>query len=142
MTNFHPVVEEEGIMLKDVRYFSYDDKPMLIDHFYTILFEWRKEKVLDVIKGYSQLIGNAVNEEMRCYFANEFPINDEEYFGNTGVAFYFDDPAVDEECIIILSNQQFYEVIKKKYMEYLNVNKSNKEEIISLLDEMKNKLGL
>ena len=79
---------------------------------------------------------------MRCYFSNEFPISDEEYFGDTGVAFYFDYPAVDEECIIMLSNQEFYEVIKKKYMEYLKDNKMNQKEILRLLDEIKCKLSL
>lgn len=129
-------------MLSDVMYLKYDNNAILIDEFYKILFEWRKEKILEVIRGYSQLTGNAVNEEMRCYFSSEFPINDEEYFGDTGVAFYFDYPAVDEECIIILSNQEFYEVIKKKYMEYLKDNKMNEEEILKLLDEIKRKLNL
>jgi hypothetical protein len=129
-------------MLSDVVYLKYDNNTILINEFYKILFEWRREKVLDVIIGYSQLKGNAVNEEMRCYFSNEFHINDEEYFGDTGVAFYFDYPAVDEDCIIILSNQEFYQVIKKKYMEYLKDSKMNEEEILKLLDEIKCKLSL
>jgi hypothetical protein len=127
-------------MLEDIKYLKYDNNENLIDEFYKILFNWRKEKVLDTLKGYSQLIGNAVNEEIRCYFSNEFSENEEEYFGDTGVAFYFDYPAVNEDCVVILTNKQFFQVIKEKYMAYLQDDSSKEKEIISLLDEIKEKL--
>lgn len=85
------------------------------------------------MKGYCELKGNAINEEMRCFFANEFPQNDEEYFGEEGVAFYFDNPVVLDDCIVILTYEDFYKIVKERYESYIKNNKDSKDEIQSLL---------
>lgn len=120
-------------MFTDVKYLKFDGNENLITNFYDILFDWREKKVIDVLKGYCDLKGNAVNEEMRCFFSNEFPRNDEEYFGEEGVAFYFDNPAVSDDCIVILTYKEFYKVVKKRYESYANNNQDIKEEIQNLL---------
>lgn len=120
-------------MLVDVKYLKFDGNENLINNFYDILFDWREKKVIDILKGYCELKGNAINEEMRCFFANEFPKDDEEYFGEKGVAFYFDSPAVLDDCIVILTYKDFFEVVKEKYENYIRNNRDSKEEIQSLL---------
>lgn len=59
-------------MLTDVKYLKFDGNENLITNFYDILFDWREKKVIDVLKGYCDLKGNAVNEEMRCFFLMNF----------------------------------------------------------------------
>ncbi len=71
---------------------------------------------------------------MRCHFATEFPNkNDEEYFGEDGVVFYLDYPAVDKDCAVVLSYDEFSGVVKCRYEEYIIANSERKEEIIQLL---------
>ena len=127
-------------MLNDVKYLKYEGNEKLVDEFYSILFSWRRNTIVDVLKKYVQMEGNAVNEEMRCYFANEFPEKDEEYFGNSGIAFYFDDPSVLEDCIIILSNIQFIKIVKEKYMDYIKIDEGFRDEICKLIVELEEKL--
>ena len=129
-------------MLEDVRYLSFDGNEVLINNFYDILFDWREKKVIDVLKGYCEFKGNAINEEMRCFFANEFPRNDEEYFGEEGVAFYFDSPAVIDDCVVILTYKDFFEVVKERYDNFIKNDKVNKDEIQSLLMCLKEKLEI
>lgn len=57
---------------------------------------------------------------MSCHFATEFSNkNDEEYFGENGVVFYLDYPAVDEDCVVVLSYDEFLEVVKCSYEKCL-----------------------
>lgn len=127
-------------MLVDVEYLKYDGNEKLINEFYNILFEWRRGTVIDVLKNYIELKGNAVNEEMRCYFSSEFPKDDEEYFGDTGIAFYFDPPAVHDDCVVVLSNEQFVQIVREKYKDFIQKNKSKEDEICFLLEKLKKKL--
>ena len=129
-------------MLADVRYLKFDGNEHLINNFYDILFEWRGKKVIDVLKGYCELKGNAVNEEMRCFFAKEFPQNDEEYFGDEGVAFYFDNPAVLDDCIVILTYKDFFEVVKERYENYARNNQESQDEIQKLLECLNNNIKI
>jgi len=123
-------------MLEGVKYLKFEGNENLIDSFYDILFNWREKKVIDVLKGYCNLNGNAVNEEMRCFFANEFPKNDEEYFGEEGIAFYFDNPAVPEDCIVILTYEEFYDVVKTRFENYVRNNQESQDEIGLLLKSL------
>ena len=113
-----------------------------IDLFYDMLIKWEPKSFLRVLKDYSNLRGNAVTNEMNCYFASELDPNDEDYFGDTGVAFYFDYPSVDEDCIIVLTNKEFYDVLVKKCNDYLQVDNMHKGEVNSLLHIIKQKLNV
>ena len=124
-------------MLEGVKYLKFEGNENLINWFYDILFDWREDWAMDALKGYSNLTGNAINEEMRCFFANEFPQNDEEYFGEEGIAFYFDVPAVPEDCVIILTYEEFYDVVKTRYENYARNHQEKQDEIGLLLKNLK-----
>lgn len=117
------------------------DNKRLIDTFYTMLIEWKIRSFIKALKDYSNLIGNAVTGEMRCYFASEFELDDEEYFGDTGVAFYFDYPSTDKDCIIVLTNKQFYDILVEKCNNYIKLY-GKKSEIAELLSIIKEKLNI
>ena len=120
-------------MIKDINYLRYQENEYLIKEYFDALFFFREKTVIDVLKGYCNLKGNAINDYMSCHFANEFLENDEEYFGEKGVAFYLDYPAVDEDCIVILTYEEFFEVVKQSYENYIRSNQNCKDEIQSLL---------
>jgi hypothetical protein len=114
----------------------------LIDQFYRLLINWHTQRFLEALKGYSDLKGNAVNNEMNCYFASELDPNDEDYFGDTGVAFYVDYPDVEEEGIIVLTNREFYDILINKCNDYLQIESGHQNEVQTLLNIIKRKLNV
>lgn len=117
-----------------------DRKKELIDYFYNVLIELRPNLFLKVLKGYTNLQGHSVAEDMLCYFANEIPKDDEDYFGNTGIEYCFFPPAVEENCIVTLSDIEFYGVLQEKAQLYISHNIRFKKEILELLLKIKEKL--
>lgn len=129
-------------MLEGVNYLRYQGAEDLIKEYYDALFFFKQQKVVDVLKGYCRLKGNAINDYMSCHFATEFSNkDDEEYFGESGVVFYLDYPAVDNDCAIVLSYDEFLEVVKCRCKEYISVNPEKNDEIVQLLDILEQKLG-
>lgn len=114
----------------------------LIDQFFRLLINWKTNKFRKVLEGYSKLMGNAINNEMNCYFASELAPDDEDYFGDTGVAFYFDYPAVDEDCVIVLTNKEFYDILVEKCGDYLKIDRVSEDEVKALLQIIKQKLNI
>ncbi len=131
-------------MYKDAKYVKYQKNENLIEMFYNVLFTWRDYQIIDVLKGYCNLEGNAVREELICYFATEFQPDEEDYFGQEGVAFYFYSPAVaeDDECIVILTPEEFFNVVRKYYEKYILDNPDKKDEIDNLLKKLSVKLNV
>lgn len=130
-------------MINRNNYNNYQGKEALIDEFYDELFFFREKRAVDVLRGYCKLKGNAINDYMSCHFATEFPDeNDEEHFGNNGVAFYLDNPAVDESCIVVLTYNEFFCVVERRYEGYIKENSEKKEEVLFFLNELKNSLKL
>ena len=124
-------------MLEGVNYLKYQGHEEFINEFFDSLFFFRDKKAIDVLKKYCELRGNAINDFMSCHFATEFPDkNDEEYFGGNGVVFYLDYPAVDEDCAVILTYDEFLEVVKRKYESYIQDNQEKRDEIILLLESL------
>lgn len=95
-----------------------------------------------MLKGYCELKGNAINDYMSCHFANEFSKNEEKYFGEEGIAFYLDYPAVDEDCIVILTYEEFFGIAKKSYENYIKRNQDSQDEIQELLSCLRKNLKI
>lgn len=129
-------------MFSDVKYLDYNENKYMIDDYFYIMLEWRKSKALEALKNYCNKRGNAVNEEMRCSFADEIPVEDEEYFGASGVVFYVDYPAADEDSAIIVSYQEFYDIVEEKFKEFAKKNSEKSLEINILLEKLYNNLQL
>ena len=128
-------------MIEGVKYLRYQGFEDLIKEYFDSIFFFREQKVIDVLRGYCELKGNTINDYMSCHFATEFSDkNDEEYFGENGVVFYLDYPAVDEDCVVVLSYDEFLEVVKCRYKEYMNTNSEKKDEIRQLLYSLEKEL--
>ncbi|WP_205687132.1 ribonuclease toxin immunity protein CdiI [Clostridium septicum] len=78
-----------------------------------------EKNLLKALTNYSDSRGFGI-EDIWCCFANEYEEWEEDYFGESGVAYYFDYPAVDKDCIVILTYEEFYKCLSdvcKKYVE-------------------------
>ena len=68
----------------------------------------RKDKLPECIDGYSNRIGNAINEYLYCYFAQELLPEDIEHFEGEGVAVCSVDALADSLNMVIMSEKEFY----------------------------------
>lgn len=131
-------------MIEGVKYVKYEGNEELVEVYYDSLFFLHETKVINVLQAYCKLEATAVNEELRCYFSVQFPDkNDEEYFGESGVAFYLDYPAVeeDDDCIVVLTYDEFLKVVKKRYGDYIKKHPGKRNKILPLLDSLEKTLS-
>lgn len=130
-------------MLQDTEYLKYKGNEEAVDEFFHGLVFFREKKVIDALLGFSNFRGFAIDEYMSCHFAKEFPDrNDEEYFGEEGVVFYLDYPAVQEDVVVVLTNEEFYQVVKDCYDDYAMNHKEKQEQVVKLLSELKRNLDV
>ncbi|WP_240342967.1 ribonuclease toxin immunity protein CdiI [Paenibacillus sp. ALJ109b] len=76
------------------------------------------DRFLTILDSYSKAEGYGV-EAVWCVFAHEFKSWEEDYFGDTGVIYFFDYPIVPEEESVILDNEVFIKYLKEASAEYL-----------------------
>ncbi|EOP59314.1 hypothetical protein IIW_04945 [Bacillus cereus VD136] len=99
------------------------------------------ERFLSVLDKYSNCEGFGV-ENIWCCFANEYEEWEEDYFGESGVAYYFDYPAVEKDFTIILNNEEFYKYLFETCEEYIKKHEEEKVVIYEYLDKIKMNLSL
>lgn len=107
-------------MFSDISYFDFNEKKDLVYYFFKLMFDLRKDEILNSLDSYIKFKGNAFNEDIFIDFASEFSEKDEEYFGRDKVAFSFCYPFLEEDCIVLVDYKQFYDslvCIFKVYME-------------------------
>ena len=119
-------------MQKIHKYFTYVFNPKS--------FEYKKIKT--ILNSYCKLEGNSTEGYMCCYFSPEWKDYGLEYFGEDKVLFDFQAPAVDEDKQIVISYQEFYDIVYKYYSEYARQHSEEQDEIMRLLAELKNKLNV
>lgn len=130
-------------MIEDTEYLGYTGNEKAIKAFFQQLFVCREKKVIVSLREFCEYKGFAANEYMSCHFAKEFPDpRDEEYFGEEGVVFYLDYPAVSEDVVVVLTNEEFYQIVKESYTKYLIKHQGEQEQILKLLRELKRKLEI
>ncbi|PWL50740.1 MAG: hypothetical protein DBY36_05910 [Clostridiales bacterium] len=132
-------------MYSDTRYLQYSDDEKgkrLVDDFYFILINWNMKKYIPSLQRNAQLEGIAQDEEIRFHFASEVEKDDEEYFGDSGVMFYYDYPAEEEDTAIFLTNEEFFGVLQEKSEEYLQKHAEDRQEVAELLKEIRKKLNV
>lgn len=99
------------------------------------------ERFLSVLDKYSNCEGFGV-ENIWCCFANEYEEWEEDYFGESGVAYYFDYPAVEKDCTITLNYEEFYKYLFETCQEYIKKHEEEKVVIYEYLNKIKMNLGL
>lgn len=82
------------------------------------------------------------NEHIWCLFSGELEEWEEGYFGENGVCYFFDHPAVDEDVTIVLNYPTFYVYLKEASEAYLLRHSDDKDLVESRLHEIKRKFEI
>ncbi|MEG1285267.1 MAG: ribonuclease toxin immunity protein CdiI [Romboutsia sp.] len=118
------------------------DKKKLLEYYYNYKKFTKGEHLLKTLERHSNFQGDAISQEVRCCFATEFYDWEEDYFGESGVAYYFDYPAVEKDCIVILTYEEFYKYLSDVCKKYVENNEEQKVVIYEYLNKIKINLGL
>lgn len=109
------------------------EKKKLVMFYYKIMGDKLLPRILDrLTKGKGFGI-----ENIWCVFAKDFEPWEDDYFGETGIAYYFDYPAVDKDKIVVLDYKTFYKYLEEITLKYLERNVERKETILNLLKIIK-----
>lgn len=100
-----------------------------------------EKNLLKALSNYSDSRGFGI-EDIWCCFANEYEEWEEDYFGESGVAYYFDYPAVEKDCTIILNYEEFYKYLFETCQEYIKKHEEEQVAIYEYLEKLKMNLGL
>ncbi len=124
-----------------MKYLSYSGNEGFVNDFYDILFATNFERLaLKHLKNYCDLRGCYANDEMACVFSAEMQADDAEYFGENKVAYYFYEPAVKEDCAIVLDYAEFYKAVRENYEKHFALFGDKKFEVMALLNTLKENL--
>lgn len=99
------------------------------------------EKFLTVLNHYANGEDYGV-ENIWCVFADDYETWEDDYFGDTGIAYYFDYSAVEKDEIVILDYETFFKYLKEACVEYLECNPENKKEVEGYLIEIKKRFDI
>lgn len=94
---------------------------------------------IEALEEFSNRDGFGIGE-IGCGFADNYEPWEEDYFGKTGVAFYFDYPAVKEDITLILDEETFYMYLIKASENYLARYPDEEQIVKELLAKIKNNL--
>lgn len=110
----------------------------LIDLYF---FAIGQDNFIKALENYSEAQGFGI-EHIWCIFAGEVEEWEEGYFGESGVCFFFDHPAVEKDEVLILNYPTFYRYLKENAVEHLKRYPNNKHLIETLLNKIKQNLGI
>lgn len=119
-----------------------EEKEKYLEKYYNTKGGFESRNFLRAIKWYSKLQGDYVYEQMRCFFASEIPEWDEDYFGDTGIIYYFEYPTVEADCELVLSNEEFYSYISEVAQIYKKLFPQDKNIVDFYIEKTKVKLNL
>ncbi|GAA0388012.1 ribonuclease toxin immunity protein CdiI [Paenibacillus motobuensis] len=107
----------------------------LIDLYY---FAIGDENFIKALEKYCKGQGFGI-EHIWCLFAGELEDWEEGYFGDEGVCYFFDHPAVDKDETTVLDYPSFYAYLKEASEAYLSRHSDNRDIVESKLHEIKHR---
>jgi hypothetical protein len=110
----------------------------LIELYYTNLGQ---SYFLDAIKNYCNRQGFGIGA-IWCLFANELQPWEEGYFGETGVAYFYEYPAVEKDEVLVVDYDVFFDYLQKASKDFTQRNPGRENEIREYLAEIKRTLKL
>lgn len=96
-----------------------------------------EEKFITALKGFRDNIGYSISEFVICAFASEYDSWEEGYFGEEGVKFEVEPPAVDDHKLDIITFNELYQYLDDMVNQYLVSNPDKRNEVTSLLNDIK-----
>ena len=113
-----------------------------LDKYYNALFFTSDEetlyKRLDI---YINQSGESVTEFMKCLFASMYEKGEDGYFADSGVLYHLEYPMIDGVVDILLTNEEFYAIVSRKYLDYCDKHPEiDKDKVEKLLSKVKESL--
>lgn len=115
-----------------------DKKRELFIYYFKIMGD---ERFLRILEKYSNGEGYGI-ENVWCVFADDFEEWEDDYFGDEGIAFYFDYPAVKEDEEVILDYSTFYNYLEEFANGYLTRHPEQVKDVHHYLRKIKEKFSL
>ncbi|QBG55004.1 hypothetical protein D2M30_0653 [Bacillus amyloliquefaciens] len=110
----------------------------LINYFFQVMGD---ERFLRILEKFSNGEGYGI-ENVWCVFADDYEEWEDDYFGDEGIAFYFDYPAVKEDEEVILDYENFYKYLNKIVDQYLERHPENKSDVEGYMRKIKEKYNI
>ncbi|MFI8623181.1 ribonuclease toxin immunity protein CdiI [Bacillus altitudinis] len=110
----------------------------LVKYFFQVMGD---ERFLTIMDKFSKKEGYGI-EHVWCVFADDYEEWEEDYFGEEGIAFYFDYPALQEDEEVILDYETLYEYLDEIVEFYLVRHPENKLEIDNYMKKIKLKYNI
>ncbi|MDQ0928541.1 hypothetical protein QFZ25_002601 [Bacillus atrophaeus] len=107
----------------------------LINYFFKVMGD---ERFIQILEKFSNGEGYGI-ENVWCVFADDYEKWEEDYFGNEGIAFYFDYPAVKENEEVFLDYENFYKYLNEIVSEYLERHSENEPEVEKYMKGIKDR---
>ena len=101
-----------------------EKKQMIEDYFKTI----GDTRFLEVLNKFKVVVGFALSCKC-CEFASEYRLEEEGYFGESGVNFSMIPPLVEEEVYAIIDYKTFFDYLKLICEDYLKRFPNNSDEV-------------
>ncbi|GIP56092.1 MULTISPECIES: ribonuclease toxin immunity protein CdiI [Paenibacillus] len=99
-----------------------------------------EDKFIDALEDFSNKVGYGISEFICCAFPPEYESWEEGYFGDTGVKFEVEPPAVDGIKYEIVSNTDFIDFLDNLTHQYLVSYPMEQSKVELLLNQIKTKL--
>lgn len=96
-----------------------------------------EDKFVDALEDFSNSIGYGISEFICCTFPSEYESSEEGYFGDKGVKFEVEPPAVDETKYEIVSNTDFIDFLDMLADHYFGLYPLEESKVKLLLNQIK-----
>ncbi|MEW4283050.1 ribonuclease toxin immunity protein CdiI [Priestia koreensis] len=110
-----------------------DKNKKLVNYYFQVLGDYRFLKALEKLSGGE---GYGI-EHVWSVFAEDYEEWEEDYFGDEGIAFYFDYPAVEEDEEVIIDYETLFIYLKEITGAYIARHPENESEIGKYMNKIK-----
>ena len=115
-----------------------EEQRELIKVYYRVMGDGR---FLTILEHISKEIGYG-DEYARFVFANNWEEWEEDYFGEEGVCYYIDAPAVEEDVEFVLDYETFYHYLVEDSEDYLEKYPNNRVRVEEILGEIRKRFNI
>ncbi|MCM3179367.1 ribonuclease toxin immunity protein CdiI [Cytobacillus horneckiae] len=98
-------------------------------------------KFLKILNCYAEGKGYGT-EYARFVFANYYEKWEEDYFGDSGIAYYIDAPLVAEDEEVILNDETFFQYLKEDCEKYLMKHPNDEHEVRILQEKIRTRIQI
>lgn len=100
-----------------------------------------EDSFIKALECFSKGMGFCVDDYVICGFANEYEVEDEGYFAETGIKFEIEPPAFDSHMKQVIENAEFISILTDLADQFKKDHISESSLVDDLLEKIKNLLN-